>query len=261
MSGASTEAESVRHIALDEVGSTNDEALRRARGGARGPFWITARTQTAGRGRRGRSWVSEPGNLYATLLLADPCEPARAAELSFVAALALHDALLAAVPAGLPSLLLKWPNDVLVGGRKCAGILVEGEQAFGGFVAALGIGVNCARHPTDAAFPATDLAAEGVALRPNDLFPPLADAIGRRLAQWRRGDGFAALRADWLDRTFRVGEQVRVRLPDRVVTGTFSGLDRDGRLMLQSTGGGPEIIAAGDVFAIGADVPAHEGRC
>lgn len=252
--------ESVRHIALDEVGSTNEEALQRARAGERGPVWMTARTQTAGRGRRGRSWVSEAGNLYATLLLIDPCVPARAAELSFVAALAVHDAVVAAAAAELPRLLLKWPNDVLIGGRKCAGVLVEGEGGPGGFVTALGIGINCARHPGDAAFPATDLAAEGVVLRPDDLFPLLADAMGRRLAQWQRGDGFTDIRADWLDRTCAVGEQVRVRLPDRVVIGTFSGLDPSGRLMLQSTGGTRELIAAGDVFAIGADVPAHEGR-
>lgn len=258
MAGASTEG--VRHIALDEVGSTNEEALLRARGGERGPLWITARTQTAGRGRRGRSWVSEPGNLYATLLLADPCVPARAAELSFVAALAVHDAVVAVAPALRPRLLLKWPNDVLIGGRKGAGILVEGEGGPGGFVTALGIGVNCARHPSDAAFPATDLAAEGVVLPPDQLFPLLAGNMARRLAQWQRGDGFAAIRADWLDRTCVVGEQVRVRLPDRVVAGTFSGVDDAGRLLLQSESGTREMIAAGEIFAIGDGCTRHEGR-
>ena len=260
MRPASTEAEDVRRIALAEAGSTNDEALSRARAGERGPFWVTASVQTAGRGRRGRSWVSEPGNLYATLLLSEPCPPARAADLSFVAALAVHDAIVAAAPACAPRLLLKWPNDVLVGGRKCAGILVEGEGAAGGFIAAIGIGVNCARHPGDAVFPATDLAAEGVVLPPDALFPLLAGAMRRRLAQWGRGYGFAAIRADWLARTTAIGDQVKVRLPDRVVTGTFSGLDEAGRLLLQAAAGTTEVIAAGDVFAIGADSSAHEGR-
>src|ERR1700712_3772231 len=92
-------AAGVRLIALDEIGSTNTEAMTLARGGETGPLWITARRQSAGRGRRGRAWISEPGNLYATFLLSDAALPTRAAELSFVAALAVHDAVTACAPA------------------------------------------------------------------------------------------------------------------------------------------------------------------
>src|SRR5262249_16691285 len=112
-------------IACETVGSTNSEALAYARAGERGPLWITARAQTAGRGRRGRSWVSEPGTLFATLLLTDPAQPERAAQLSFVAALALHDAITTVAPTLAPRLALKWPNDVLCDGAKLAGILIE----------------------------------------------------------------------------------------------------------------------------------------
>src|SRR5215470_17355290 len=114
-------------IACESVGSTNVEALARARAGERGPLWITARAQTAGRGRRGRQWVSEPGNLYATLLLVDPAPAERAAELSFVAALATHDAIVACAPALGARLAFKWPNDLLLDGAKVAGILIEAE--------------------------------------------------------------------------------------------------------------------------------------
>src|SRR6267378_2624975 len=103
-------ADGIGLIACDTVGSTNAEALAYARAGERGPLWVTARAQTAGRGRRGRVWVSEPGNLYATLLLTDPAPPERAAQLSFVAALAVHDAIARLAPALAPRLALKWPN-------------------------------------------------------------------------------------------------------------------------------------------------------
>src|SRR5580658_542086 len=125
---------------LDAVDSTNAEALRRARAGERGPLWIVARTQSAG---RGRAWESAAGNLHATLLLSDPAPPAAAPQLGFVAALALHDAAHAAAPA--LDLALKWPNDLLCGGRKIAGILIEGEGVP--LVVAIGIGVNCRTHP------------------------------------------------------------------------------------------------------------------
>src|SRR5882672_7612875 len=140
-------------IACDTVGSTNAEALRCARAGETGPLWITARAQSAGRGRRGRAWVSEPGNLYATLLLTDPAPPARAAQLSFVAALAVHDAIAQLAPSLAPRLALKWPNDVLCDGRKAAGILIEAEGAHP-LIVAVGIGVNCRHHPEVTEHPA-----------------------------------------------------------------------------------------------------------
>src|SRR5262249_7355107 len=158
-------ASGVRLIARDTVGSTNAEALALARAGECGPLWLTAQQQTAGRGRRGRIWVSEPGNLFASLLLADPSPPARAPELSFVAALAVHDATATLLPGAASRLALKWPNDVLIDGKKFCGILVEGEGA----AVVVGIGVNCMHHPVQAAFPATDLAASGLAVTPDDL--------------------------------------------------------------------------------------------
>src|SRR6266508_1059239 len=124
-------AAGMRLVAHEVLGSTNAEALSLARQGERGPLWITARRQTAGRGRRGRTWVSEPGNLYASLLLSDPSPLDRAPELSFVAALALRDALVETAPALASRLGFKWPNDVLGDAAKVAGILVEGEAVEG----------------------------------------------------------------------------------------------------------------------------------
>lgn len=239
----------VRHIARDRVGSTNDEAFLLAAAGETGPFWLTARSQSAGRGRRGRTWASPPGNLYATVLLPNPSPPARAPELSFVAALAVHDAIGAVAPGCRP--MLKWPNDVLLDGRKCAGILVEGRSAGDAFTVAVGVGVNCADHPAATAHPATDLAAAGFDVPPERLFPELARAFARRLAQWQEGRGFAAIRADWTARADALGGAVRVRLPDRDLAGTFRGLDEGGRLVLEGADGTREIVAAGDVVGLG----------
>ena len=137
-------AAGVRLIAHEVLISTNVEALALARKGERGPLWVTAQRQTGGRGRRGRTWVSEPGNLHASLLLTDPAPAEHWPELAFVAALAVHDAVAEVAPALRPQLAIKWPNDLLLDGKKFAGILIEGEGGRGdGGAVAVGIGVNC----------------------------------------------------------------------------------------------------------------------
>jgi BirA family biotin operon repressor/biotin-[acetyl-CoA-carboxylase] ligase len=239
-----------RHIAYDTLGSTNAEALALARAGERGPLWITARTQDAGRGRRGKTWVSAPGNLYGTLLLSDPSPAPAAPQLSFVAALAVHDALVDCAPQLGPGLQVKWPNDLLLGAAKLAGILIEGESERE-FIVAIGIGVNCVSHPEATAYPATDLAASGALVTPEALLAALADAMARRLSQWARGDGFAAIRTDWLKRAAGLGEAIRVRLPERELSGRFHGLDAAGRLQLELPEG-LTTITAGEVFGLGS---------
>ena len=237
-------AAGVRLIGYDTIGSTNAEGLSLARSGEHGPLWVTARTQTAGRGRRGRVWVSEPGNLYASLVLTDPAPADRRAELSFVAALALHDAIGARIPGVSGRLLLKWPNDLLIDGCKCAGILIEGE----GDIAVVGIGVNCTHHPSGTDFPATDLAAAGLRASPEKVFEALTGAMARRLAQWDRGAGFAAVRADWLKRAASLGQDIKVAVTEGTRSGRFETVDDRGNLVLRLPNGSTETIAAGDVL-------------
>lgn len=241
------EAEGVRLLALDEVGSTNALALERVRAGEAGPLWITARRQTAGRGRRGRAWVSEPGNLFASLLLTDPAPAEHAPELSFVAALALHDAVTMLAPALQPT--LKWPNDLLIDGAKFSGILIEGEGAGASFAAVVGIGVNCTHHPSGNPYPTTDLAAAGVRVTAEQVFASLSAAMQRRLMQWNRGQGFAAIRADWLAHAHGLGTDIDVRFATRTTRGRFETLDAAGRLVLVLPEGRRETIAAGEIFA------------
>jgi BirA family biotin operon repressor/biotin-[acetyl-CoA-carboxylase] ligase len=239
-----------RHLSFDALGSTNAEALARARAGERGPLWISARSQEAGRGRRGNAWISPPGNLYATLLLIDPSPAIFAPQLSFVAALALHDGLGECAPRLGPALKLKWPNDLLLGKAKLAGILVEGESDSR-FAVAVGIGVNCVSHPADTSFPATDLAEAGVSTTPDDLLAALAAAMAQRLEQWQRGEGFSGIRTAWLKRAAGLGQPIRVRLPERELAGRFHGLDDAGRLQLEQPGG-MTLVTAGEVFGLGA---------
>jgi len=233
-------------VLLDLADSTNAEALRRARAGERGPLWVVAKEQSAGRGRRGTAWVSPAGNLHATLMLTDPAPPATAPQLGFVASLALHDAAITAAPALAPRLALKWPNDLLCAGRKIAGILIEGEGDP--VTVAVGIGVNCHRHPDAAEFPATDFSAEGADVDAAALFDHLAAAMQARLAQWNRGCGFGGVRAQWLGRALGLGQPIRVRLSERETTGRFETIDDSGRLVLRTAQGGVEAVAAGDVF-------------
>jgi BirA family biotin operon repressor/biotin-[acetyl-CoA-carboxylase] ligase len=238
----------------DEIGSTNTEALSRARRGERGPLWIVAQRQTSGRGRHGRLWISEPGNLYATLLLSEPGPLHRAPERAFVAAIATNDAVAEAAPALQPQLRLKWPNDLLYGGAKLAGILIEGE----GTTVAVGIGVNCRHHPADAAYPATDLAARGAAVSPEYLMELLSKTMMVRLSQWAAGAGFAAIRQAWLARAQDHGSEIRVRIGERRLCGRYEGIDETGRLLLRSAGGVLDAITAGDVLgAAPTSVPAR----
>jgi BirA family transcriptional regulator, biotin operon repressor / biotin---[acetyl-CoA-carboxylase] ligase len=244
-----------RLITHDALASTNAEALTLARDAERGPLWIVARQQTAGRGRRGNPWASPPGNLYATLLLTDPAPPECAPELSFVTALALNDAIVERAPGLQAALALKWPNDILCGGAKLAGILIEGERAADALAVAIGIGVNCQSHPAQTAYPATDLTAAGAAVAPEDLFAALSATLLRRLAQWRRGSGFGDIRADWIARAAGIGGDMRARLPDREIVGRGEGLDERGRLLLRLADGSLQAIAAGDVFPVTGAAP------
>lgn len=252
----------VRLAALAAVDSTNREARTRSRSGEAGPLWITAATQTAGRGRGDRSWFSPPGNLYASLLMREPAPASRVPELAFVAALAVRDAIAATAPALAPQLALKWPNDILLAGGKCAGILIEGEhQPATATTVIIGIGVNCALYPEKPGellrredqpvlYPATALAAHGAEITPEQLFARLSATMLRRLAQWDHGRGFGGILSDWLAAARGIGEPIRVRTGNGERTGRFSGVDASGRLMLGLSNGQTELISAGDVFPL-----------
>lgn len=234
---------------LAEVDSTNAEALRVAPGLSR-PTWIMAQRQTAGRGRRGRAWADPPGNFAASLVMRPRGDAAAAACRSFVAALALHDAL-GVVCGPAARLSLKWPNDVLLNGGKVAGILLE-SSGPAPFVLVIGIGVNLLRAPPanaldDGAMPPVSVEeATGQRLTPEAFLDRLAPAFARREAEFRT-DGFAPIRAAWLARAARLGQPITARTGATTRHGRFEGIDATGALILDSDRG-REAIPAADVF-------------
>ncbi|MEO7027185.1 MAG: biotin--[acetyl-CoA-carboxylase] ligase [Caulobacteraceae bacterium] len=234
-------------IVLDEVDSTNAEARRRAEAGARGPLWITAARQTAGRGRRERSWETGDGNLAATLLMPADRSPAEMAQLSFVAALAAADLAKQFVPASLVS--LKWPNDTLLAGAKVSGILIEASGGADGGWAAVGIGVNLKSEPREAMYPATTFAGHMRAPPPTplDALTILAPAFDRWRGLWSR-EGFEPIAGAWMAMAHGLGEPCKATVANEVVEGLAEGLDNDGAFRIRRPDGQLRRVTAGDVF-------------
>ncbi|MCR4265993.1 biotin--[acetyl-CoA-carboxylase] ligase [Nitratireductor sp. ZSWI3] len=256
----SATAAGYRLEAHESVGSTNVIALERAREGDPGNLWITASQQVSGKGRRGRQWATPPGNLAATLLMTGRFEPATAATLGFVAGLSMSDALAAAAPDARIAVAadggtvtrgrfeLKWPNDVLAGGAKISGILLESSLLPDGrFAIAIGIGVNVVSHPQDVPYPATSLRELGYKGDAGDLFLALSDAWVDNIRLWNGGRGLQAIRERWLQRAAGLGAPVSIRVDGRVVRGTFETIDEACCFVIREADGSLLRVAAGDV--------------
>ena len=241
-----------RLLSLPETLSTNDDAAHAAREGDPGRLWIVAQAQRQGRGRQGRAWSSPPGNLYTSLLLIEPCKPARAPQLGFLAGLALHEAISRVTGLAAPRLALKWPNDLLVEGAKVAGILLEAQSAPA-FSVVIGFGVNVAFHPSDTPYRSAALTDFAPGASAPALFGALANAFARRLGTWQNAlrddepDAFRPVLDEWLSCAAGLGSVIRLRLPTGEREGRFAGLDPTGRLQLQ-TCAGLELIDAGDLY-------------
>ncbi len=238
-----------RSVVLEEAGSTNTEAFKLAAAGEPGPLWIMARRQTQGRGRSGRRWASEPGNLYASLLARMACPQSVVHQLSLLAGVAAIEAIRAAAGGPVAGLRLKWPNDVLIGEAKCAGILPESQIGAAGseVVIVIGIGINLASHPEGLGRAATHLAAHGIVVTPEAMLAHLAGAMERWLGSWQCGAGFARVRAAWLERGSSIGESLSVDTGKERIAGTFLDLDDGGALILQDDHGRRRKLTFGDV--------------
>jgi BirA family biotin operon repressor/biotin-[acetyl-CoA-carboxylase] ligase len=239
---------------LERVDSTNDQARHMAEAGAQPGLVVLAGEQTRGRGRHGRRWSSPPGNLYASVLVQVDGPLATSAQLSFVAGLALAEALERHAPDGV-RLRLKWPNDVLVGRAKVAGILLEsigGTHRAHAASVLVGTGVNIVSCPAGTPYPATSLAEQGfAAIAPRALLAGYLGRLDHWLRRWREG-GFDAVRAAWCARGAGLGETIRLRLDREELSGRFVEVTPSGALLLDLGACGRREIAAGDVFYPGA---------
>ncbi len=253
-------ASAYRHIHFPEIGSTNTFLIEKVGLGEPGNLWVTSDIQTAGKGSRGRNWTSEPGNLYASLLLVDPAPKVHLAELTFIASLACRDAVIRACEEilkvegsdrQLPNVQLKWPNDLMINGSKCAGILLEGGEHNGATYAVVGNGINCKTCPSDTLHPATTLEREGFNIASSALFTHLAEAFANRIIQWQRGTAFADIRKAWLSHVYGLGSQVEVVVPTRgMLKGRFASIDDKGYMLLEQADGGRQRISTADIFFV-----------
>lgn len=236
-----------------EIGSTNAEALRQAAAGERGPLWLRADRQTAGKGRSGRAWVSEPGNLYATLLLTLDCPHEVIGQLSLVTGVAVHRAIGEAAGADvLDRLALKWPNDVLVGEAKCAGVLSESflDPSTRLITVAIGIGINLTHSPSDLERKVTSLQQQGVEIGPAAMLSLLDERLRHAISVWGSGSGFDAIRRDWLASAHAVGQKLGVNTGSGYLEGEFRGLADDGALILRDQDGYEHRVTFGDVAVV-----------
>ena len=231
--------------------------MARARDGEYGPMWFVTSEQTAGRGRRHRPWVAPRGNLAGSILEVIDISPAVAATLGFAAGLALEAALQkVSVEASLRSAgsdhmnyRLKWPNDVLAGRQKLAGILLEAEAVAGNRLAVVvGIGTNIVAAPEGTPTPATSLAALGVRAGAEELFIELSDAWAGFRRLWDNGRGFGEIRRLWLERAAGLGQPVAIQAGGTTVEGIFDTIDEQGCLLVRKADGMLVPISAGDVY-------------
>ncbi|UQD69157.1 biotin--[acetyl-CoA-carboxylase] ligase [Bradyrhizobium japonicum] len=241
--------------AFERTGSTNTDAIERARAGEPGPMWFVTSDQTAGRGRRQRAWIAPKGNLAASVLEVLDIAPAVAATIGFAAGLAEEAALKkvsleAALRLGpdRPRYALKWPNDVLAGGKKLVGIGLEAEAVGDRLAVVVGIGTNVVAAPEGTPTPAVSLAALGVQISAEELFSALSDAWVEFLGIWDNGRGFAEIRKLWLARACGLGERVAINTGTMTLEGIFDTIDDTGCLIVRTADGRRLPVAAGEVF-------------
>lgn len=226
-----------------ELESTNDEALRLSSAlSDKDKIVITARRQTKGRGRRGRSWIGQEGNLFMSLLLHWPQTESGA--LVFVVSLALLRTIRQFLPRA--DVCLKWPNDVLVNGKKVSGILLE-TAASGVMVAGIGVNIEAAPESRKILYAVTSLRKAGINCSRVDFLKVFLVKFDEVCGIYKNS-GMAALAEIWQSQAKGIGCPITVHMPKTEEKGIFKGIDGNGLLLLESSSGSIKTISAGDVF-------------
>jgi BirA family transcriptional regulator, biotin operon repressor / biotin---[acetyl-CoA-carboxylase] ligase len=230
----------VRHFRT--IDSTNLEARRLFEYGERGPLWLIADEQTAGRGRLDRVWTSERGNLFSTLLLSLSAPQSAIPQIGFVVAVAVKKALANLAPN--ISFTLKWPNDCIANGAKISGILCE---TLSPNMVAIGCGINVEHAPQGLSYPATSLRQLGRPILVNKVFAAYRGELSAALALWNNGAGFEAIRKEWQAHAIGIGERVAMSTGEVMVEGTYEGIAEDGALVLIKSDGKRHVFHSGDL--------------
>ncbi|WP_434732594.1 biotin--[acetyl-CoA-carboxylase] ligase [Wolbachia endosymbiont of Zygogramma bicolorata] len=223
-----------------EVSSTNEEALDLIDKGISNETVIIADKQTEGRGRTGKSWISPEGNLYASLIINQETDVSKLTELTFVTALAVGNTLLSFISDS--NVQHKWPNDILIDGKKISGILLEKRSNSNWLIIGIGINVNHAPLPGT-----TCISNYGESVSNIDLLKELIINFNKLRKQWLF-DGFYAIREMWLKKAFKMNKQISVKLADKLYEGIFADIDKSGKLVLQQKDGSLIYFDAGELF-------------
>jgi BirA family biotin operon repressor/biotin-[acetyl-CoA-carboxylase] ligase len=238
-------------LSFDTIDSTNEEAKRLAANGGSHGAVIWAKEQTHGKGRAGREWQSISGNLFVTVLLQPGCDIAIIPQMTYVAALAVLHTIQDIVPQDA-EIALKWPNDVLINGKKVAGILLESFQVPNDDQrwVAVGVGINVEGSPSGVTFPATSLKEEGVEIiSAKIVLSRYVHCFVEAYNKWSKS-GFASVRRQWNAAAWSVGKQVKISLPHEEIQGVFKNIDADGGLVIQISATKKRTIHAGDMVAL-----------
>ncbi|AQS41334.1 MAG: Biotin--acetyl-CoA-carboxylase ligase [Candidatus Tokpelaia hoelldobleri] len=243
---------------FEKVDSTNLMAMEFARSGDAGKLWVVANRQTSGRARRGRHWISDPGNLYASLLLVGCFEAISVATLGFVAGVSVAESLKSLLPSSCEhvSLQLKWPNDILLSGAKLSGILLEllplanGQNAL-----IIGIGINIASAPTDTPYPTACWQQVVPCCTAEDVFAALSHSWVDNYALWNGGAGLGKIREKWLSYAANLGKPVHISMNNQRIDGIFETIDENCHFIIRRNDGTRVAVPAGEVhFGTAASV-------
>ncbi len=229
----------------ESVESTQDILKEYASNGASEGLVIVGEEQKSGRGRHGNVWDAPKGNLYMSLLLKPNCPAAVAGQYSFIIAVALSDAISSFID-DVHIKKLKWPNDVLIKDKKCAGILLESELSVDGIVSDLyvGVGVNILSPPEDK-IGISDVSKGDVTVQ--SFLKEFLGKIEYYIKIYNK-NGFSDISELWMSQAYKLEEEIKVRLPNKVIYGVFEGIDSDGTLLLRLDNGEVQAITAGEVY-------------
>ncbi|AGF75893.1 biotin--[acetyl-CoA-carboxylase] ligase [Bartonella vinsonii] len=247
----------------ESVDSTNLIAQQKAQAGHQGKLWVVAQEQSQGRARRGRTWSSPKGNLYSSLLLIDDIVHQTAAQFGFVAGISVVEAIKQFVKGEEQTnniVSVKWPNDILLGGAKSSGVLLEifklpSQQ----YALVIGIGINVKYHYEDAPYPTSSLNNIGLFVETEQLFTVLTECFAKNYLLWKQPRGCDFIREKWLFYSAHLGQHAKIVNDEKIIEGIFDGLDSDFNCIIKQKNGQQAIITAGDVH-FGLAVSAHAGR-
>lgn len=238
---------------FESLSSTQEQARFMAEEGYPDGTIILTKEQIMGKGRMGRRWVSEPGNLYMTYISRPDCSASKAAEMSFVSCIAAGDGMRRFLARSSQELNYKWPNDLMLNKQKVGGVLLEtvGKDPEKLDAVLIGVGINLQNTPESANYPVTSFLQEGMDVSIDQALQVVAENLQAAIEMWRL-QGFSPIRNRWLEHVYGMGEVITVKQGNKTFQGRMQGIDDSGALIISSKIGATDYITAGDVLLGGA---------